>query len=227
MTKAADEAGHSRSWVMPVIRRVIPGVGRVHAQTAPYAEAWRAANDLALGSDGPLWVALGDSMSQGIGARSFEGGWVGQLRDRLAADGRAHRVVNLSVTGARVRDVIDHQLPQLRALGVEPDLVTVLIGANDMLFRRRRAAAVGAFGELIDQLPARRTVMGLLPQRSPESVAINRLISAARDAGRLRATEVFTGGWSDIRGTLAEDFFHPNERGYGQIADAFEQALAD
>jgi hypothetical protein len=55
-------------------------------------------------------------MSQGIGARDVSGGWVGQLHARLAAEGHRIRLINLSVTGARVRDVVDRQLPQLPAL---------------------------------------------------------------------------------------------------------------
>jgi hypothetical protein len=96
---------------------VIPGVGRVHAQV----------------------VALGDSMSQSIGATSIAGGWVGQLQAELAAAGSPPRIVNLSVTGARVRDVLDDQLPRLHAIGIEPDLVTLLIEPTTCWF-----AAVGS-----------------------------------------------------------------------------------
>ena len=44
------------------------------------AELLRAA----LAADGPLWVAVGDSMSQGIGASAPDRGWVGQLAEHLA-----------------------------------------------------------------------------------------------------------------------------------------------
>jgi lysophospholipase L1-like esterase len=111
--------------------------------------------------------------------------------------------VNLSVTGARVRDVLDDQLPRLHAIGIEPDLVTLLIGANDMLVRSRRIAAIPTCARLIDELPPGRTVIGTLPRRNREALAINALIDAA---------------------TLAEDHFHPNERGYARIAGAFVAA---
>ena len=95
--------GPRRAVLRSVVDRVIPGVARVRAQKEPFAAAWRAANAAALPGDGPLWVALGDSMTQGIGAAGISGGWVSQLRDRLAAQGRPVRLVNLSATGARVR----------------------------------------------------------------------------------------------------------------------------
>ena len=73
--------------------RVYPGVARVQGDVEPFAAAWARANAAALADRGdrPLWVALGDSLTQGIGAGAYDRGWVGQLRDRLTADGRELR----------------------------------------------------------------------------------------------------------------------------------------
>jgi lysophospholipase L1-like esterase len=213
------------SWLRPVVDRVLPGVARVRAQKEPFAAAWRAANEAALGGDGPLWVALGDSMTQGIGAADISGGWVSQLHRQLAADGHHFRLVNLSVTGARVRDVVDDQLPRLRALGVTPDLVTVLIGANDMFPRRRRAPAVGQYAALLDALPAGRSIVAPLPQRNDPARAINALISRAAARGLVRVAGFPRTSLRELFGTLAEDHFHPNERGYAGIAAAFGRAI--
>ncbi len=63
-------------WVRSIggklVRVVVPGVRQVHAQVAPYAKAWDAANATALSGQGPLWVVLGDSTAQGIGAPSYD-----------------------------------------------------------------------------------------------------------------------------------------------------------
>ncbi len=40
------------------------------------------------------------------------------------------KLINLSVSGAKVADVTNNQLPQLQ--GLKPDLVTIEIGANDI-----------------------------------------------------------------------------------------------
>ncbi len=209
---------------MAVASRLVPGVGRVHATVQPFARAWHSANDEALHGAGPLWVALGDSMSQGIGARDISGGWVGQLHARWTAAGHRMRLVNLSVTGARVLDVLTDQLARLRDLGVEPDLVTVLVGANDMLLRRRRAAAVGHFARLIEALRPYPAVVATMPRRNPQALAINALIDEAGAAGRLRIADMRGRTLASLRGTRAEDHFHPNERGYASIADAFATA---
>jgi lysophospholipase L1-like esterase len=203
----------------------MPGVPRVRAQKAPFAAAWQAANEAALRGDEPLWVALGDSMTQGIGAADISGGWVSQLHARLTAEGHPLRLVNLSVTGARAGDVVERQLPQLEALGVTPALVTVLIGANDMFPRSRRAPAVAQYAALLDRLPAGRTVVAPLPQRNGPARAINALISQAAARGRIRVAEFPQASLWSLFDTLAEDHFHPNERGYASIAAAFGRAV--
>ena len=210
---------------MSVAALLVPGIGRVHAQSIPFAKAWQASNADALVGHGPLWVALGDSMSQGIGARDITGGWVGQLHTRMTSDGRDFRLLNLSKTGARVRDVLDEQLSQLSDLGVEPDLTTVLVGANDMLRRNRREAAVKDFARLLTTLPTGSTVIATLPRRNKHALAINALVDDAAAAGRVRVADMRGRTLASLRGTRADDHFHPNERGYASIADAFAAAI--
>lgn len=60
-------------------------------------------------------MALGDSRSQGIGAQTIAGGWAGQLHARFAAAGQPMRLVNLSVTGARVRGVLAREFGKKKA----------------------------------------------------------------------------------------------------------------
>src|SRR5215210_5840784 len=123
-----------RSMGSRVLRLAVPGVRQVHAQVAPYAKAWGAANDSALSGAGPLWVVLGDSTAQGIGAPSYDQGYVGQLRAVLNEHSSAPwRVLNFSRSGARATDVLETQLPRLEGLESPPELVTCAIGANDMI----------------------------------------------------------------------------------------------
>jgi lysophospholipase L1-like esterase len=134
-------------------------------------------------------------------------------------------LVNLSKTGARVRDVLDEQLSQLSDLGVEPVLTTVLVGANDMLRRNRREAAVEHFKQLVAELPAGATVIATLPRRNRHALAINALVDDAAAAGRVRVADMRGRTLASLRGTRADDHFHPNEHGYASIADAFARAL--
>lgn len=88
------------------------------------------------------YVAVGDSLTEGLcdTSRMPEGeyrGWADRLAMLLAVTS-SHRepvaYANLAVRSRKVRDAIDVQLPQAAALGA--DLVSVLIGANDLVGRR-------------------------------------------------------------------------------------------
>ncbi|HEU5195041.1 MAG TPA: SGNH/GDSL hydrolase family protein [Methylomirabilota bacterium] len=77
-----------------------------------------------------LYVALGDSTVEGIGATSAATTYVGQLHRRLRAIYPEARVVNLGVGGATSADVLARQLERAVALG--PQLVTLSVGPNDI-----------------------------------------------------------------------------------------------
>ena len=81
----------------------------------------------------PLWVALGDSTAQGIGASSIDHGWVPRLHAALHDAGRPHALVNLSRSGAHSTHVIDEQLPMLDHLPYAASIVTICVGANDLV----------------------------------------------------------------------------------------------
>src|SRR5271154_419061 len=82
------------------------GVNAMRADCATFAGYWREHNDRVLTEHkpGPLWVVLGDSTAQGLGAPSPACGYVGQslaaLRRRT---GQPWRVLNLSVSGSLTR----------------------------------------------------------------------------------------------------------------------------
>lgn len=86
------------------------------------------------------YVALGDSITEGLcdPAPARPGTWLGWA-DRLAGilDGDARlsggsvEFANLAVRGRRIADVVGEQVPG--ALALRPDLVSVLVGANDLM----------------------------------------------------------------------------------------------
>ena len=205
--------------------RLIPGVRQVQDQIAPYAAAWQRSNREAAGGTGPLWVALGDSLSQGICASAYDQGWVGQLERRLRDEGRIARVLNLSVSGARVSDVLERQLPVLAALPEPPEMVTLLIGSNDLFRRSYRLELPASFELLLQRLPP-GTVVANLPNPNATAAALNAsLLRAVRQRGLVLADmrQPRTTNW---RGKLAADHFHPSDRGYAGIADVFADAIA-
>jgi len=203
-------------------RAVIPGVRRVHAQTLPYSRLWDDANAAALAATGRLWVVLGDSTAQGIGAPSHDQGYVGQLRHRL---GPGWRVLNWSRSGARTADVIETQLPRLEALEVEPDLVTAAVGAND-LYPTPIGVLVANLRTIIGALPP-GAVIATLPQglKAEKARAANDVIQAEAPAHGLRVADVWARTGAPWRGKYAPDAFHPNQAGYADWTAAFADAL--
>lgn len=179
-----------------------------------------------------LYVALGDSAAQGVGASRPGRGYVGlvakHLRDRT---GRTVRVVNLSVSGARLRDALDIQLPALKELA--PDIVTVAVGANDIAaFDRQRFQR--ELSRLYDSLPP-GTIVAEVPsfylgsrERNARvaNVIVHRL--AARHRFAVAPLHARTRRQTAVKYALnqvAADFFHPNDRGYRVWASAFLPVL--
>src|SRR5947209_4240983 len=76
------------------------------------------------------FVALGDSYTIGTSVGA-EQRWPNQLVRRF--DGRLELVANLGVNGAAASDVLRDQVPHLARL--QPDLVTILVGVNDVVRR--------------------------------------------------------------------------------------------
>ncbi len=206
----------------------------VVASIGPRAEYWQ---DRAEQPGDVVQVALGDSLTQGIGSSSPETSYVSVLAEDLAArTGGSVRVVNLSVTGAETAELVEDQLPQLEALlaelaeeGTPVGLVTLCIGANDVggttpeEFRADLVVALDALppGSLVADLPdfgggEERAQAAALGQVVREEVA-------ARPDLVPVALEQATAG-EDL-GDYAGDFFHPSDDGYRRYVHAFREAV--
>jgi lysophospholipase L1-like esterase len=218
------------------------GVAVLRADRAEFATYWDAHNDQVLskreralrdGETDPLWVVLGDSTAQGLGATGPRGGYVGQtLYELRRATGRHWRVLNLSVSGALMRDVVADQLPRLD--GVRPDLVTCGAGANDILYSapgklfgdlRGLLAAVPDDTVVLD-LPLLSGFWGIVGRMSvPYITRINRVINEVAAERKLRVAEVsrhFIPPWV---GKFSVDNFHPSQDGYRDWSRALVEAL--
>lgn len=219
------------------------GVAALRADRAEFAAYWAAHNDRLLAARGsatergdsldPLWVVLGDSTAQGVGAPRPRDGYVGQTLWRLRrTTGRHWQVLNLSVSGALIRDVLAGQVPWLD--GDCPDLVTCGAGANDVLYsapgrllRDLRALLTAVpEGTVMLDLPLLTGFWGVVGRMSvPYISRINRVIRQAADARGLRVAEVsrhFVPPWT---GKFSADNFHPSQDGYRDWSLALVEAL--
>jgi len=203
------------------------GVTAMREDCADFARHWRAHNDRVLTLEGPLWVVLGDSTAQGLGASSPDAGYVGQVLAELRRQtALPWRVLNLSVSGALTRDVLAAQLPLMPA---RADLVTCGIGVNDILYTspaklfadlRALIAAVPDQTVLLD-LPLPAGCWGLLGRASvPYVTRINRTIHRAAAARGLPVAEVSAHFLPPWPGKFASDCFHPSQAGYRDWARA-------
>lgn len=204
---------------MGLVRRVFR---RSFDQVEQYAAAWEAHNQSSRVGAGPLWVVLGDSAAQGVGASDHLSGWVGGVLERLRAGGEPWRVVNLSRSGARTREVVDVQWPAARELPCQ--LLTAVVGGNDALHTRepvwRRDAA-----ELCAALPRGAVVStvarGVFERKTRRVNAVIRAEAAERG---LRVADLWEHTGPPYRG-LYFDGFHPNDAGYRQWTEAVWSAL--
>ncbi len=193
--------------------------------TLPVHSAWWRAEAKQPGE--LLYVAIGDSAAQGIGASSPNKSYVGILADHLRlVTGRTVRVVNLSASGATVALAVRDQLPRFEKL--QPDLVTVAIGANDIAdwypatfeARIRTVFAAVPPHTIVADLPCFH-----LPRSEAKVAAANEIIRrVAAEHGLfvvpLHATTK-RAGLRSIATHVAKDLFHPNDRGYRVWAEAF------
>jgi lysophospholipase L1-like esterase len=209
----------SPSWFLRLARRLLPGVGLVENEIKPYAESWQERNVEALASAGPLWVVLGDSLSQGVGASSIEHSWVLQTWSALAGRGVRYRIINLSFSGARVSDVLNRQIPALAGLSATADLITVLIGSNDIIKRDLRAQLPEHYRAMLSALPA-GALVATVPRTRGVQAELNRLVQEASDARQVVAVPLHFAA-----GARAPDHFHPDDTGYAAIAADFTAAI--
>jgi lysophospholipase L1-like esterase len=227
-TPVADRSGLRGGW----FGRWTDGVVAMRGDCVAFASHWELHNDRIAAESGPLWVVLGDSTAQGLGAPGPESGYVGQVLAELRQrTGQRWRVLNLSTSGALIRDVLKYQLPRLPAA---PDLVTCGIGANDILY----TAPSRLFADLrtlIATLPEQTVVLdlplpgglwGVLGRFSVPYVArVNRTIHQAAQARGLPVAEVSTHFRPPWRGKFASDYFHPSQAGYRDWTRALLAAL--
>ena len=205
---------------------LLPGATARRRQVEAHRVAWEEGRAAALRAEGPLWVVLGDSTAQAIGASGIGSGYVGQVAAVLSArDAAPWRVVNLSRSGALAVDVLAEQLPRLADLPTA-DLVSCAVGGNDLLRRRttladdlRSVAAALPAGALLANLPR-----GL---RERQAAVVNESIAAAAAANGLRLVDLWAVTGPPWRGRFSADWFHPNDTGYTAWATAFLAALDD
>ena len=189
------------------------------------------------------YVVLGDSTAAGVGGTYASGIAVSTTR----ALQQRHEVTmtNLGVSGARMRDVREKQLPAAEQL--RPDVVLLSAGANDVTHLTGVHSMRNDLRELVARLKASnpkvkivitgspdmgsppripRLLRGIASQRTKQ---VNRMFEAEAAALGLTFAPIarITGPMFRRDPSLfAADRFHPNDRGYATWIPVLDEALA-
>jgi len=186
------------------------------------------------------YVALGDSFTAGL--VPGEPRWADEVARAL---GPGTRYENLAWVGATSADVERHQLD--RALGLRPDVLTLVCGANDVLESVRPDPDGYAerlsrmFDRVRREAPRAAVVTATYPDLSqfldlrPRTRArVEKGMRAFNDACRRVARrhdvallDGFDHPDAGERGIYADDGFHPSEEGHRRAAVEFLRALRD
>lgn len=185
-----------------------------------------------------VYVALGDSTVEGVGATSRSRNYVSRLHERLRAVYPAARVTNLGVGGATSADVRARQLD--RAIELRPHLVTLAIGPNDITTEVPLAAYAQNLETILGRLSretAAVVVVNLIPdlavtprfRGSQHREAVGRLTIAFNEAleRKSRAHEaelvdLYAASQREVPlrpELLSADGYHPSDAGYALWAE--------
>jgi phosphatidylinositol alpha 1,6-mannosyltransferase len=189
------------------------------------------------------YTPLGDSFTAGTGSPDGSG-WADRIAAALRRRDSAFAYRNLAEDGATSADVLG-QVDQ--ALQLEPDLVTVICGANDVLRTTRPDESAYArrlrtiFSRLTDAGPSMILVTATSPSRW-DFVPLGPRTRARVEAGMRSFNDVTRAvarehgvpcldvadhpGLRD-RDNFATDGLHPSPRGHARAARAFAALLRD
>jgi lysophospholipase L1-like esterase len=187
------------------------------------------------------FVALGDSYTIGTSVDAAQR-WPNQLADRVS---ELELVGNLAVNGYTSADLLTEELPQLDRL--QPELVSVLIGVNDVVQGVSDSQYAGTVAVILEELLTRLTRRRILAiatpdytvtpmgaefgdpgQRSDAIVRINAIMREACEQREIRFLpdifEISQAGRDDPA-LVAGDGLHPSGSQYRLWVDAIQPAV--
>ncbi len=189
------------------------------------------------------FVALGDSFTAGLDEDPPGTIWADLVASRLRASNPALRYRNLAVNGATSAGVTEQTDV---ALGIEPDLVTVVCGMNDVLksVRLDPDGFAASLAAIFDRLQAKLPGAAILTATAPGNLIFPRPLRPLTKAHvvnglrTLNRTIMLNAGergipamrWSEHPGlrdptNFASDGLHPSTRGHALMADEVSAAL--
>lgn len=185
------------------------------------------------------FVALGDSFTEGLDDVRPDGtyrGWADMVAESLARQQPGFRYANLAVRGRLMSQILVEQVP--RAVALQPDLVSLVGGVNDML---RPAFDVATLHRRLDVAVAQLRACGsdvvlvvgvnptarskTLARLMPRVEALNDAVADVAEHHGCYAVDLFDADVFDDARMWAPDRLHLSSTGHARVAGAYLQAL--
>ncbi len=209
-------------------------VGLLLRSISTYRTYWQKEAAKNPAPDSIVYIALGDSAAQGVGASNPRLGYVGLTADYIASKtGKSVHVINISVSSAKLADVIKKQLPQLASLP-RADYLTIEAGANNM-GQYEQAKFKAEFETLLKGLPKGSFVANMPSFNGGRkghvnagaysaTQTINKLVNDNPD---LHLADLYNSTLNQGLRDFGADLFHPSNHGYTNWAFAFTKAIGE
>jgi lysophospholipase L1-like esterase len=163
-------------------------------------------------------VALGDSLTVGIGASGKEGGFIPILEQRFNIT-----IINKGVSGNTTSDALARLDSDV--LSYHPDIVMILLGSNDYLRQEPRKDTFKNLHTMITRIQEKGAVVILLGARGGalSDTFAKDFATLARSTGSAFVPSVLDGIFGNTK--LMADEIHPNNAGYLKMADKIAPVL--
>lgn len=200
---------------------------------------------------GDTYVALGDSLTRGVGSSNGEG-FVQPVGNELKENNTIERFQNLGVRGARIEDLLAQlEQKEVKRSLKDAKIITITIGGNNLfnsgeiLEKYSEETALGILETEIPNLEktfkniresnpnAVILYMGLYNpfKQSPNGDSFDSIIQkwneSARTLGlkyKVQVVDTFN-LVTDAKRDLSSDVFHPNDATYQQIAESMSLVI--
>jgi len=179
------------------------------------------------------YLALGDSISQGVGAPDIEtGSFPALLAERWRAKGCKVEMKNLGIAGYTAQDLITHEVPEITPFA--PTFITLQVGANDIANKVPLETYRANVKTILDAAKGSGARVVVIPQnewfRSPEGPNYGTGLAEQRtafDAALLEETKAKGAELADLRLLFRQhadkkmwftDGIHPTAEAYDAMA---------
>jgi lysophospholipase L1-like esterase len=177
-------------------------------------------------------VAIGDSLTDGVGVSDYKDTLPYLLANKFA-NGREIQLINLARAGDTTIDVLDRQLT--KAVDSNPDIVTILIGVNDIHQRLTDTQFRDNYNTIVKKLKQTNAKIYAvsIPYIGSDKIVrfpfnilldnrtttLNEIIKNIADTNSIQYIDIYSINKSDK--FYAEDLFHPSRDGYKEWLEAF------